>query len=219
MTVRDILRAGSPPAGKKKAAVELVNIGKTAGVLAAATGCSLLLDTAFGVGNESIIMVFLLGVLFTVVLTSSSLHGIVVSVLSLILFDYFFAEPRFTFHITLSRDLTLLAFFMVTAVVSGVVTSRLQTQIQLTAANEKTARTLYQIALGFLPVNGEDRLSALAKTFGKDNTGCDCQVFLGVEPPNPDSPLFTDYPVDTPEGKIGVLRAFPMSGGDGTGPT
>ena len=217
MTVRDILRAGAPPAGKKKSITELENIGKTACVLAAATGCSLLLDLAFGVGNESIIMVFLLGVLFSVILTASSAYGIAVSILSLILFDYFFAEPRFTFHITLSRDLTLLAFFMVTAVVSGIVTSRLQTQIQLTASNEKTARTLYQIALGFLPVNGEDRLVDLAKTYGKDNTGCDCQVFLGVEPPNPGSPLFTDYPVNTPEGKIGVLRAFPASGGDGYG--
>jgi two-component system sensor histidine kinase KdpD len=76
-----------------------------------------------GIGKESIIMVFLLGVLFTTVLTSGYIWGVVSSFLSLMLFNYLFTEPRFTLVIYSSSDIMLLVFFLITAAVSGIVTS------------------------------------------------------------------------------------------------
>jgi two-component system sensor histidine kinase KdpD len=72
---------------KKK--IMIRNTGKTLGVLAAATGLALLMDF-LKVGNESVIMVFLLGVLFTAVLTSSRGWAIFVAVLSVMLFNFLF---------------------------------------------------------------------------------------------------------------------------------
>ncbi len=134
-----------------------VSILKTVIIIVLATVSSLLIDM-LGVGNESIIMVFLLGVLFTTVLTSSYIWGIISSFVGLMLFNYLFTEPRYTFVIYSTKDIMLLAFFLVTAIVSGVVTSRLQKEKEHAAKNESTAKTLYKIASGFLSVSSQKRI-------------------------------------------------------------
>ena len=66
---------------------------------------SLLLSTAVGFGfywagfsESNIITVYILGVLITAVWTGGHLYGAVDSLLSVAAFNYFFTEPRFSFH-------------------------------------------------------------------------------------------------------------------------
>lgn len=158
------------------------NALKTLLVAAAALGCSLVMSM-LGVGSESIIMVFLLGVLFTTVLTGSSGWGIGVSLASVMLFNYFFTAPKYTFLVYSTRDLMLLAFFLVTAMVSGSVTSRLQREMEIAGRNERTAATLYRISSGFLSANGQSEITRKGISFVREyaNTGCD--VILGANAP------------------------------------
>ncbi len=153
------------------------NFFKTLLILLTALACSLTVSF-FGVGKESIIMVFLLGVLFTSVITSSYVWGILNSFASLIMFNFLFTEPRYTFIIYYNKDIILLLFFLVTAVVSGFVTSKLQQQILLTAKNERTANILYRIASGFLSVSGEQNIIHQAISFVKDFVGKDSYVLM-----------------------------------------
>src|SRR5574344_1691673 len=118
-------------------------------VMTLAVACSLAVH-ALGVDNESIIMIYLLGVLFTTVFTSSRRWGIGVSLIYVMFFNFFFTEPQYTFLINSTGDLLLLGFFLVTAIVSGTVTSRLQHEREVSSQNEQTAGILYRIASGFL---------------------------------------------------------------------
>lgn len=151
------------------------NALKTILVMAAATGFSLLIDF-FGVGNESMIMVFLLSVLFTAVLTSSRGWAIGAALLSAMFFNFLFTEPRYTFFIYSTNDLMLLAFFLVTGTVSGTVTSRLQREMELASQNERTARTLYRIASGFLSVSSRESVVKKAEDLVRQYAGLDCWV-------------------------------------------
>ena len=173
------------------------NLLKTLLVTACALCCSLLMG-ALGVGNESIIMVFLLGVLFTTVLTGSSGWGIGVSLASVMLFNYFFTAPKYTFVVYSSRDLMLLAFFLVTAMVSGSVTSRMQREMELAGRNERTAATLYRISSGFLSANGPNEITQKGISFVREYAQSGCDVFLGA---------------DTPQDKAGESFAIKSSGG------
>lgn len=188
------------------------NILKAFFIFISASGCSVLVSMA-GVGNESIIMVFLLGVLFTTVLTSSYLWGIAASFGSLMLFNYLFTEPRYTLHIYSSRDIMLLAFFLVTAVVSGVVTTRLQKEIALAAKNESTARRLYKIASGFLSVSGQKSIVLRGLSYIKEYTGSECavrldngEVYQNQEPPQDAS--CREYGIHSAAGSLGVLQVY-----------
>ncbi len=168
-------------------------LAKTVLTLALATGCSWLISR-LGVGKESIIMVFIIGVLFSTVLTSSYLWGAVSAGASLMLFNFFFTEPIFTFVIYSSNDIMLLAFFMVTALISGTVTSRLQQQMELAGKNEAAARTMYEIASGFASASGEDAILDKAVSLIQEYTNRSCAVLLGEEP-DPSDGASTVYPI------------------------
>jgi two-component system sensor histidine kinase KdpD len=188
------------------------NFLKALFIFISASGCSVLVSMV-GVGNESIIMVFLLGVLFTTVMTSSYLWGIVASFGSLMLFNYLFTEPRYTLHIYSSRDIMLLGFFLVTAVVSGGVTTQLQKEIALAAKNESTARRLYKIASGFLSVSGQKSIVLRGLSYIKEYTGSECVVRLdngeayqNQEPPQ--DAFCREYGIHSAAGSLGVLQVY-----------
>ncbi|MEA5059664.1 MAG: ATP-binding protein [Candidatus Pelethousia sp.] len=179
------------------------NAAKTMLVMTLATGCSLLI-ASFGVNNESIIMVFLLGVLFTAVLTSSKGWATGTSIVSAILFNYLFTEPRYSFFVYSTNDLMLLAFFLVTGIVSGTVTSRLQNEMELANRNEGTARTLYQIASSFLSACGKETVVKKAEDLIQQYADLDCTIVLGQDKTG------QGYAIQSGSGRLG--RLIPSQG-------
>lgn len=188
---------------------------KTLLILSLATVSSLLISH-YGISKENILMIFLMGVLFTTVLTGGYPWGIVASFASLMLFNYLFTEPRFTLVIYSSNDIILLIFFLVTAVVSGIIASRLQQQMEIASRNERTTQTLYQIAAGFLSVNGKRNIILRAISYIEEYVGFFCTVkmdncdelFLKPESSDvPDSPM-REYIIKSAAERLGVVTIY-----------
>ncbi|CDX03928.1 Sensor protein KdpD [Desulfitobacterium hafniense] len=137
-----------------------------------------LLIAGLGAGKESILMMFLLGVLFVTILTNGYIYGIAASVAGVVLFDFFFTEPRYAFLIYSAVDVMLLLFFLVTAVVSGTITSRLQKQISISHQSELTARLLYKVAEDFLHITGKRNIILRGIKYIYDHTGYASRVIL-----------------------------------------
>lgn len=165
---------------KREARAILKSCGKTAAVLAAATACSLWVSL-LGVSRESVIMVYLLGILFVTILTSGYAYALFTSVASVLLLNYFFTDPKHTFLISNWTDVMLLAFFLITAIVSGTVTSRLQKQMALSHKNEMTARLLYEVAGGFVHATGKQNIVMRGIAYILEHTGCESTVRLSGE--------------------------------------
>ncbi len=153
----------------------------------------------FGVDNESVIMVFLLGVLFTAVVTSSRGFAIGAALASVMLFNLLFTEPRYTFIVYNTNDLMLLAFFLVTGIVSGTVASRLQREMELAGENERAARTMYRLASGILSASGRENVIREAEALVREQTGLLCRFA-----PGPDTPG-GGYEVKSASGTLGAL--------------
>lgn len=166
--------------GRRGVLSTVKNALKTLAVMALATGFSLLIGL-FGVESEDILMVFLLGVLFTAVLTGSRSFAIGAALLSAILFSLLFAEPKYVFSINQTNDLMLLGFFLVTGIVSGTVASRLQRERELAGRNEQTARTMYRIASGMLSASGRENVIRKAEDLVREHAGLECVVRLGQD--------------------------------------
>lgn len=162
----------------KKEVAMMKNFLKMLLVMIISTACSTVIEQ-LGVGNESIVMVFLLGVLFSAVLTCSRSWAATAAVLSTLVFNLLFTEPRYTLHVYNASDLILLGFFLVTAIVAGTITSRLQTQMKLAGSNEKTAQTMYKIASGFLSASGTNSVIKKGKDMVHEYIGIDGYVLLG----------------------------------------
>lgn len=161
-----------------------------------------------GVAKESIIMLFLLGVIFSTIVTSSSMWGIIASVISMMGMNFLFTEPRYTFVINDSGDLILLLFFLITAVVSGTITSRLQQQIELAEKNEMTTQVLYRIASGFIAISGEKDIINRAKYFIETYTGLESEIIIYDEMNHDENAIGVnkDYLIKGSEGMLGKIR-------------
>ena len=151
-------------------------------ILSASTLCALIVHP-LGVGTETIIMLYLLAVLFCTVLTRSYVYGIFSAVSSVMVFNYLFTEPRHTFHIYSTSDVILLVFFFITALVAGTLMSRLQQQTDLSARNEKTARLLSEISGEFIGITGKENILSHGISYIKKYSGLDARIVLngGIE--------------------------------------
>jgi len=158
----------------------LKNALKTVSIMVLVTVLSIFTER-MGVENESIIMIFLLGVLFTAVLTSSRRWAICAALCCALLFNFLFTRPLYSFLIYGTNDLMLLLFFLITGIVSGTITSRLQNEMRLAGQNEHTARILYRIASGFLSASGKENVVKKAKLFLKEYTGLGCTIHLDLK--------------------------------------
>lgn len=155
------------------------------GLLLLALGLALFMQW-LKVGKQSIIMVFLVGVLLTVVFTRGYFFGIIASLASIMLFNFFFTEPVYTFVISSTEDVLLLVFFEVTAIVSGTITSRLRQQKEIASHNEETARLLAEISAGFTHLTDVKTITEQAVTYIQNYTGLHCTIALNKN----DSPAF-----------------------------
>ncbi len=131
-----------------------------------------------GINNECILMMYLLGVLFTTVLTSGRGWGIAVSVFYIMMFNFLFTQPRYTLKVTDPSDLLIIVSFLMTAVVSGTVTSRLKQEKNISKRNEAMAETMYCAASGILSVTGTEKIIKQAVEFVRSCADTDCHVVL-----------------------------------------
>lgn len=132
-----------------------------------------------GVANESIIMMFLLSVLFTAVFTSSLGWAISSAFVCALLFNFLFTEPHYSFFVYSPSDLMLLVFFVATGIVSGMITSRLQREMKLASENEHTSKILYHIASDFLSASGKESVLRKAEELVLKYVGLKCTISLG----------------------------------------
>ncbi|HXQ24385.1 MAG TPA: DUF4118 domain-containing protein [Candidatus Acidoferrales bacterium] len=87
-------------------------------------------------------LVFLTGVLFTAV-TGGLGPSIVAALLSLLVYDFFFVEPIYTFTVTKPQDLLSLFVFLVVAVLTSNLTARIRNQAQAARRREERTAALY----------------------------------------------------------------------------
>lgn len=86
-----------PAKGRMPKAIPARDIAKSILVLLAATLIGFAFY-AFGFTEANIIAVYIFGVLVTSIITTNRLCGLLTSVVSVLVFNFFFTVPRFTFH-------------------------------------------------------------------------------------------------------------------------
>ncbi len=87
----------------------------------------------FGFIDSNIIPVYILGVLLTSLFTRGYFCGIVGSLLSVMLFNFFFTEPRLTFHAYDSKYAVTFAIMLAASIITGTLASKLKSHAKLSA--------------------------------------------------------------------------------------
>lgn len=124
---------------KARAAKELKDLGKSLLILILVTLLGFVFDD-LGFSQANIITIYILGVLISSIITSGMLHRFLSSLGSVLVFNFFFIEPKFTLW-AYDKDypLTFLVMF-IAALLTGTLAARERDQARLSAQAANRAK-------------------------------------------------------------------------------
>lgn len=161
---------------------------KSLGILAGVTGTGFAFY-ALGFGESNIITVYILGVLLTAVLTSMRVYSIISSAVSVLVFNFFFADPRFTLNAYgTGYPATFLIMFLA-ALISGNLAMRIKEQAKLSAQTAFRTKVMLDTNQALQRANGQDEIISVTANQLKKLLDRDV-VFYPVQNGALASPLF-----------------------------
>lgn len=137
-----ILSYRAPKYGKERPRFNQTDVYKSAAALMGSTAVGFFFFR-LGFSEANIITVYILGVLVTAVITSERLYSLMNSIISVLLFNFIFTEPRFTFN---AYDRGYPATFLI-MFAAAFMTSSLAVRIKRQA--KQSAETAYRTKIMF----------------------------------------------------------------------
>ena len=128
---------------------------------------------------ENILIIYVLSILVIVIETKSYGWGVVASLFCTFSFNYFFTEPFRTFAINDPSYFVSLGIFLIAAFIVSTLTSRLQSQIAISARNEEMTDKLYKVSNGYLNILERDEIVAYGERSVTALLGKPCRIFYG----------------------------------------
>lgn len=92
-----------------------------------------LIFTRFGFSESNIITVFILGVLIISVVTINPVYSVVGSLAGVLLFNWFFIDPKFSFHTYETEYVVTFAIMLVSSLITGTLASRMKQNARASA--------------------------------------------------------------------------------------
>ena len=102
-----------------------------------------LVFTQFGFSEANIITVFILGVLVISATTISPIYSVVSSLASVLLFNYFFIEPKFSFHTYEPEYAVTFAIMLLSSLITGSLANRFKWNARQSALEAFRAKVLF----------------------------------------------------------------------------
>lgn len=146
------LSKDSHSSGMEKSAIPVFTMFKQLLIFSGAALLAILFDT-LGLSEANIIMVFLLGVVL-VSLSGGRWIGIATSVVSVMLFNFLFTEPRYTFVVNDPQYLVLFPVLFIVALITSELVNRAKREAQAADIREQRTQALYRISHSLLSATG-----------------------------------------------------------------
>jgi two-component system, OmpR family, sensor histidine kinase KdpD len=122
----------------KPSELSVADTVKSLGIIVFCTLIGLWFD-ALGFSEANIITVYILGVLLSAIATRGRIYSLVSSILSVLVFDFLFTEPRFSMHAYGSGSPITLLIMLLAAFITSTLTKRVKEQTRQSA--QKAYRT------------------------------------------------------------------------------
>src|SRR5512136_440075 len=157
-------------------------------VLVALAACAAITLVALPFGSAldhaNIVMVYLLAVALAAMRFGRT-AGVVAAFASVLLFDFFFVEPRFSFAVQDAQYLITFVVMLVVALLIATLTARLRREAETADAREARTRALYRLAHEISGALDVPQIQALVRAFLKTEFAVEAELLL----PGPDGEL------------------------------
>lgn len=120
---------------------------------------------ALGIGEQNVIMVYILSVLVISRITTGYLYGVVSSFLSVLMFNFFFTIPYYTLNAIQAGYPVTFFIMLLVALFTSALTVRIKTQARLAVERESRTEILYEITKKLLAARGIDSIVDLTNEY------------------------------------------------------
>ena len=128
---------------------------------------------------ENILIVYVLSILVIVVETKRYVWGVIASLFCTFSFNFFFTEPLHTFVIADPSYFISLGIFLIAAFIVSTLTSRLQSQIEISKRNEEMTDKLYKVSTGYLNISEREKIVSYGEKSITILLGRPCRILYG----------------------------------------
>lgn len=159
-------RAKSVLGGKVKNAIPFswLDTAITLGILVLATIISYILR-GLSLGDQNIIMVYILSVLVVSRMTKGYLYGICASLIGVLSFNFLFTEPYFTFNAIAPTYPVTFVIMLIIALITSALTNGIKVQAKVAVEGERRTEILYRINRNLLKTRGLENIIDLTNDF------------------------------------------------------
>ena len=154
---------------------------------------------------ENILIVYVLSILVIVIETKRYIWGVLASLFCTFSFNFFFTEPLHTFVIADPSYFISLGIFLIAAFIVSTLTSRLQSQIEISRRNEEMTDKLYKVSTGYLNISEKEKIVAYGEKSITMLLGKPCRILYGEAALQEDS-FQTRIPIMIKDIPAGVLK-------------
>ena len=134
-----------------------------AGVMSAATALGVLIDHS-RFSNSNIVTIYILAILVTAALTAERIYGIIAAILYILLFNYLFLEPRFSFLVYDPNYIFTYLVSMIAATITGNISSRMKAVSLQSGMNAYQAQILLDASEALQQAQGNDEIAQITVT-------------------------------------------------------
>lgn len=142
-----------------------------------ATISSLILDY-FKIRVENILLIYVVGVLVSIIETNNLTWGIISALIYIMTFNYLYTDPRYTFLINDYNNLISVFIFIIVAIIVSTLTNRLQKQREIAMHQEEVTSRINHISSGFLNLAGYKEIKEYCQDSLYNLTKLKNEVFL-----------------------------------------
>ncbi len=161
-----------------KRATTLKHAAETFGILLLSTLVAFLMRS-LNLRVENILIVYVLSILIIVIETKRYVWGVVSSIFCTFTFNFFFTEPLHTFVMSDPSYFISLGIFLIAAFIVSTLTSRLQSQIDISTRNEEMTDKLYKVSTGYLNISEKEKIVAYGEKSITMLLGKPCAILYG----------------------------------------
>lgn len=154
----------NPSKNRLHKSFEWMDIVKVLGVLLTVTLSCLGLKL-ISIGNQNIIMLYILSILIISRITTGYIYGIIASFMSVLIYNYFYTEPYFHFSFIQHNVVLTLAVMLLTALITSTMTVRIKAQANYAVDKEQRTEVLYEINKKMLITRGLENIISLANEY------------------------------------------------------
>lgn len=144
----------------KRVNISMKEVIRSAVIISIALGIARIFDY-LGFAEANIIMIFILGVLVIYMVTTGYFLGIIASIASVLMFNYFFTQPRNSFEFYNKGYYATFPMMLTVSIIIGTLTSKIQREGHNSSEREKQTQTLYRVSRKLLSATGTSDVIAI----------------------------------------------------------